>query len=181
LLATQVFGKRAGESAALFAKENAREPIDRSQVKLELQKFSELLKPRDDRATVAQIRKRLGKAMWEGAGIARTEESLAKTESEIDYMKAELLPRLRPADTSTLQYNKEIVEILETFNLVRVAEILVKAARIRKESRGAHWRLDHPKRDDANWLKHFVWYLDDGVLKYRFEPVVMTIVKQPTT
>ena len=181
LLATQVFGKRAGENAALFAKENVREPIDKSQVKLELQKFSELLKPRDDRATVAQVRKRLGKAMWEGAGIVRTEESLAKTESEIDYVKAELLPRLRPTDASTLQYNKEIVEILETFNLVRVAEILVKAARIRKESRGAHWRLDYPKRDDENWLKHIVWYLSDGVLKYRFEPVVMTIIKQPTT
>ena len=180
LLATQVFGKRAGESAALFAKEGIREPIDKSQVKLELQKFALLLKPRSDRVSVAQVRNRLGKAMWEGAGIARTEDSLAKTESEIEYMKAEMLPKLSPADANTLRYNKEIVEILETFNLVRVAEMLVKSARMRKESRGAHWRLDYPKRDDANWLKHIVWYLDGGALKYRFEPVVMTIIKQPT-
>ena len=181
LLATQVFGKRAGESAALFAKEAVREPIDKSQVKLELQKFSELLKPRGNRVTVAQARNRLTKAMWEGAGIARTEDSLAKTESEIEYIKSEMLPKLGPADASTLQYNKEVVEILETFNLVRVAELLVKSARIRKESRGAHWRLDYPKRDDTNWLKHIVWYLDGGALRHRFEPVVMTIIKQPTT
>jgi fumarate reductase (CoM/CoB) subunit A len=181
LLATQVFGKRAGESAALFAKEAVREPIDKSQVKLELQKFSELLKPRGNRVTVAQARNRLTKAMWKGAGIARTEDSLAKTESEIEYIKSEMLPKLGPADASTLQYNKEVVEILETFNLVRVAEFLVKSARIRKESRGAHWRLDYPKRDDANWLKHIVWYLDGGALRHRFEPVVMTIIKQPTT
>ncbi|MEM2834319.1 MAG: FAD-binding protein [Candidatus Nezhaarchaeales archaeon] len=181
LLATQVFGKRAGESAALFVKESIRELVDKSQIKIELQKFDGLIKPCNDSKSVAQVRSRLGKLMWEGAGISRTEDSLSKVESEIEYMKANILPKLKPAETKTLHYNKELVEVLETFNLVRVAEILVKSAKIRKESRGAHWRLDYPKRDDVNWLKHIVWYLDGERLKYKFKPVTMTIIKQPTT
>ncbi|MEM0320634.1 MAG: hypothetical protein QXS67_04400 [Candidatus Nezhaarchaeales archaeon] len=164
-----------------MARENVREPVDKSQIKLELQRFDALTKPYNDRTSVAQVRSKLGKAMWEGAGIARTDDSLSKVESEIEYMKAKMLPKLKPAETKTLRYNKELVEILETFNLVRVAEILVKSAKIRRESRGAHWRLDYPKRDDVNWLKHIVWYLDGGELKYRFEPVTMTIIKQPIT
>ncbi|MCS7139098.1 MAG: FAD-binding protein [Candidatus Nezhaarchaeota archaeon] len=181
LLATQVFGKRAGENAAIFARENLKGSINKSQVELEMQKFSNLLKPNNDRLSIAEVRKRLCKVMWENAGIARTEEGLTKVENEIEWMKANMLPKIVPVESSTLHYNKEIVEILETFNLIRVAEILVKAARIRKESRGAHWRLDYPKRDDANWLKHITWYLDGGVLKYRFDPVIMTLIKQPTS
>ncbi|MEM0217460.1 MAG: FAD-binding protein [Candidatus Nezhaarchaeales archaeon] len=181
LLATQVFGKRAGENAALFAKENVRELIDKLQIRLELQRFDNLVKSYNEGTSVAQVRNKLAKVMWEGAGIARTEESLSKVEGYIEYMKVNMLPKLKPIETKTLRYNKELVEILETFNLVRVAEILVKSAKMRRESRGAHWRLDHPKRDDINWLKHIVWYLDGGILKYRFEPVTMTIIKQPTT
>jgi succinate dehydrogenase/fumarate reductase flavoprotein subunit len=180
LAATQVFGKRAGVYAATYARENLKRPIEKAQLKSEEHRFNSLLKLLDDKVSTAEVRGRLNRAMWDGAGITRTEEKLAEAEGEIEWIKAKMLPRLRAADTSSLQFNKEIVEILETVNLVRVAEILVKAAKVRKESRGAHYRLDYPRRDDPNWLKHIVWYLDGGILKYRFEPVTMTVVKQPT-
>jgi len=90
-----------------------------------------------------------------------------------------LVPRLGICDTTTWRYNKELIEALETINLIKVAELLVRSALIRTESRGAHYRTDYPKTDNKNWLKHIVWHLEDGVLKYRFEPVKITLEKPP--
>ena len=181
LASTQVFGKRAGRYAALYAKEATKKPIDREQILAEQKRFEEAEKAVDNMVSPAEVKRRLNRVMWENAAITRTEETLSRAEDEIARIKAEMLPRLRAAKSATRQYNKELVEVFEVTNLVRVAEILVKAARIRKESRGAHYRLDYLQRNDEEWLKHIVWWLEDGVLKYRFEPVRMTLIPKPSS
>jgi succinate dehydrogenase / fumarate reductase flavoprotein subunit len=64
-------------------------------------------------------------------------------------------------------FNTARVEALELDNLVEVALATLISAEARKESRGAHDRADHHERDDANWLKHTLWYKEGGRLDYK--------------
>jgi len=64
-------------------------------------------------------------------------------------------------------FNTARVEALELDNLIEVAVATLVSAEARKESRGAHDRADHPKRDDANWLKHSLWYRENSRLEYK--------------
>ena len=71
-------------------------------------------------------------------------------------------------------YNTDLMEAVEVGFLLDCAEALVVAARARTESRGGHYRDDHPLRDDANWLKHTLAYRnDDGSIRLDFKPVKM--------
>ena len=64
-------------------------------------------------------------------------------------------------------FNTARVEALELDNLVETALASLVSAEARKESRGSHDRSDHPKRDDANWIKHTLWYKDGNRLEYK--------------
>ena len=64
-------------------------------------------------------------------------------------------------------FNTARVEALELDNLVETAVASLTSAEARKESRGSHDRADHPKRDDANWIKHTLWYKEGNRLAYK--------------
>ncbi len=64
-------------------------------------------------------------------------------------------------------FNTARVEALELDNLIEVAMATVISAEARKESRGAHDRSDYPNRDDANWMKHSLWFKDGNRLEYK--------------
>jgi len=64
-------------------------------------------------------------------------------------------------------FNTARVEALELDNLVETAVASLTSAEARKESRGSHDRADHPKRDDANWIKHTLWYKEGNRLTYK--------------
>jgi len=179
IAATQVFGKIAGERAATFAKGRTKGPVDRDEIELELKRVDKV--PGSGKAEIppSQIRAELSKAMWENAGIFRTGDGLAKGLKEVERIDSKMLPKIGISEASTRQYNKELVEALETINLVRVAEILLRASILRTESRGAHYRLDKPKTDNEHWLRHIVWYMDGKALKHRLEPVTLTRLKPP--
>jgi succinate dehydrogenase / fumarate reductase flavoprotein subunit len=69
-------------------------------------------------------------------------------------------------------FNYDLTEGLELGYLLDLAESLVVSARARTESRGGHWRNDHPIRDDANWMKHtLATRLDDGTVQLDYKPV----------
>ena len=179
LIDTQVFGKRSGEYAAKFAKSETFHSIDLKQVEEEQKRILSIAKEKSDKIRPVKIREQLCEVMWENAGIFRDENKLSSALSFIEKAKEQMLPKLGICDTTTWRYNKELIEALETINLIGVAELLVRSALIRTESRGAHYRTDFPKTDNKNWLKHIVWYLENGVLKYRFEPVKITLEKPP--
>ena len=64
-------------------------------------------------------------------------------------------------------FNTARVEALELDNLVEAAKATIVSAEARRESRGAQARSDYPDRDDANWLKHTLWYRDGNRLDYK--------------
>jgi len=64
-------------------------------------------------------------------------------------------------------FNTARVEALELENLIEVAKATIVSADARRESRGAQARSDYPSRDDANWLKHTLWYRDGNRLDYK--------------
>ncbi len=64
-------------------------------------------------------------------------------------------------------FNTARVEALEVENLIETAKATMVSADARQESRGAHSHRDHPDRDDANWLKHTLWFRDGSRLAYR--------------
>ncbi|MFF8910070.1 L-aspartate oxidase [Streptomyces olivaceoviridis] len=92
------------------------------------------------------------RTMTEGAGVLRSEESLARA--------ADQLQRLRTEARDALEENGKTaepgVDTWEATNLLCVARVLVAAARMREETRGCHWREDRAERDDANWRRHIV-------------------------
>jgi succinate dehydrogenase / fumarate reductase, flavoprotein subunit len=68
-------------------------------------------------------------------------------------------------------FNTARVEALEVENLIETAKATIISAEARKESRGAHAHRDFDKRDDANWIKHSLWYKDANRMDYK--PVKM--------
>jgi succinate dehydrogenase / fumarate reductase flavoprotein subunit len=69
----------------------------------------------------------------------------------------------------------ELINVWELGNLLDLAEVTTVSALARTESRGGHSREDYPDRDDKNWLKHTMAYVDEkGRIYLKYKPVVMT-------
>ena len=136
---------KSGNSAALTAKADASQA--RIRALFERSKGDE---------TISGIRGEMMHTLEEGAGIYRTGDSLAKTCDKI----AEL--RQRYANISlndkTSVYNTDLLQALELGSMLDCAEAVAVGGRDRKESRGAHQRLDFTARDDVNFLKHTLTY-----------------------
>ncbi|MCB5912143.1 L-aspartate oxidase [Streptomyces pinistramenti] len=96
--------------------------------------------------------------MTAGAGVLRSADSLARAAEQLDRLHREATAATPPAPGSKAP--EPGVEAWETTNLLCVARVLVAAAQRREETRGCHWREDHPDRDDTSWSRHFRITLD---------------------
>jgi succinate dehydrogenase / fumarate reductase flavoprotein subunit len=122
---------------------------------------------------VAPLRKRLQDEMMADCGVVRTDESLGRVIGTI----AELRERYQRAgvDDKGSVYNTELLEAVEMGFLLDLAEVTAVAARARTESRGGHFREDHPLRDDVNWMRHSLAHRrEDGTLELTYKPVTVT-------
>ncbi|MGW3013305.1 L-aspartate oxidase [Streptomyces sp. NPDC001219] len=115
-----------------------------------------------------ETRTAVQRTMTAGAGVLRSAESLARAAAELDRLHREATVAALPAGdepagaTATRSAGpadrkapEPGVEAWEATNLLCVARVLVAAAQRRAETRGCHWREDHPDRDDASWRRHF--------------------------
>jgi succinate dehydrogenase / fumarate reductase flavoprotein subunit len=99
-----------------------------------------------------EIKNELRQTMDQKAYVFRTGNELAEGIKKIKELK-ERFKKAEVTDKSRV-YNTDLISALELENMLDVAEVVLYSAFARTESRGAHYRLDYPKRDDVNWLKH---------------------------
>jgi succinate dehydrogenase / fumarate reductase flavoprotein subunit len=166
-----VFGRRAGRSMAQDVAGGGLPDVamDASDpVREEL----ETLRTRARGENVAHIRAELADAMMERCGVFRTEEGLGRLTGEIRALRQRY--RNAAIDDRGRVYNTDLLEARELGYLLDCAEATVAAARARTESRGGHYREDHPERDDVEWLKHSLVYKTDGDPEIRYKPVTIT-------
>ncbi|THU34747.1 fumarate reductase/succinate dehydrogenase flavoprotein subunit [Niastella caeni] len=139
-----VFGKRAGEFAARFAKENSQGVIDDRKVEAFVQ---QALEPFERTAgdNPFQVQYDLQDAMQDLVGIVRKEDELVKAMHELKKLR-ERFSKVRVIGNR--EYNTGWHTALDLQHLLTVSEAITRAAIERKESRGAHFREDHPQKDE---------------------------------
>ncbi len=121
---------------------------------------------------VSDLRHELQQSMTDNAGVFRTEETLATQVNKIKELR-ERYKNIRIADKSKI-FNTEMQEAIEFGHMLDYCAFIVQAALARKESRGAHYREDYPTRDDENFLKHTMGYMDkDGNISLDYMDVVL--------
>jgi succinate dehydrogenase / fumarate reductase flavoprotein subunit len=163
-----VFGKRAGEYAAQFARRNASPKLDDAQ----LQAASRwALAPFERRGeNPFMVQKDLQEMMQEKAGIVRTEGELNEALAAIEKLKAR-------ADQTGVDHNRDYNPgwhtALDLEHLLTVSQAIATAALARRESRGGHFRDDHPKKDEQHFGKvnHVLRKAPDGTMRLSTVPV----------
>jgi succinate dehydrogenase / fumarate reductase flavoprotein subunit len=171
LLDIVVFGRRGGADMARYAKEAAAPPVpDRPEADAEATLRQLLGTSGTD--SVADIRAEMQEQMFDLAGVVRVEEGMRKLQGLLAGLR-ERYGRVVVQDKGRV-YNTELMEAWELGAMLDCAETLVAAALARDESRGGHYREDHPLRDDAGWLRHSLAYREpDGEVRLEYKPVKM--------
>lgn len=171
LLDTQVFGERAGHYAARYAMEQRSVEINQEQVE-KIEGLIDTLTSNREGTRPVKIRRKIQMIVWKKIGPFRDNEGLKTAIKELEEVKKEA-NEMR-VTKSKLRYNIEIIEALETLNMLCVAEIIARAALMRKESRGAHYREDYPQRDDDHWLRNIKIRMEGGRPSMQLQDVVIT-------
>jgi succinate dehydrogenase / fumarate reductase flavoprotein subunit len=170
LLDLVVFGRAAAARCAASLKPGAtvESPPTRAMAPL-LARFDRFRSAAGSRPAAA-LRDEMQRAMQRDAAVFRTGDTLTEGCAALERCHASMR-ELKISDRS-LVFNTDLIEALELDNLLRQSLATIGSARNRTESRGAHAREDFPARDDSNWLKHTLAWVDDaGQLRFDYRPV----------
>ncbi len=169
LLDIVVFGRRGGKHMAAFAREADLAPLP-ERPEGDVEEMLGAILRRTEGENPADIRAQLQDAMFDLAFVVRSEESLTKMKEVLDGLR-ERYARVAITDKGRV-FNTDLMEAVELGFLLDCAEALVVSALARDESRGAHYREDHPLRDDQHWLKHTLAYREeDGRIRLEYKDV----------
>ncbi|HUV52061.1 MAG TPA: succinate dehydrogenase/fumarate reductase flavoprotein subunit [Dehalococcoidia bacterium] len=171
-----VWGKITGEKAAKYAMaQKSLPPFSQRKVQDEENRVFKQIGQGDGSEDVYLIRTELQQMMDLNVGVYRTGPQMEEALKKIKELK-QRIKRVKVQDTSRV-YNTNLVNVIETTNLIELAETIVVGGLARKESRGAHSRRDFPNRDGANWEKHTLAHYTPEGPKLDYSPVTMTMWK----
>jgi succinate dehydrogenase flavoprotein subunit len=163
-----VFGKRAGEFAAKFAKENTQGKIDNDTIDIVAR---EALQPfeRGSGENPYEVQKDLQEVMQDNVGIVRTESEMKST---LEQLKIFWERANRAGVTGHREFNPGWHTALDLKNLLTVSEAVTRAALERRESRGAQFREDYPDKEERfSKVNTMVSKAPDGSMQIRLEPL----------
>jgi succinate dehydrogenase / fumarate reductase flavoprotein subunit len=164
------FGRIAGIHMSAFCRENTFNdlpvnPLEKAKAKIDH------LWQKEGKEKHADIREELQVNMTKFMGVFRCESEMLKMQAIIKQLQ-ERYQQVAIDDHGAL-FNLDLIEALELENLLSFSEVIVAGALARKESRGAHFRTDFPKRDDGQWLKHTLAWRRDGKIVLDFNKGVV--------
>jgi succinate dehydrogenase / fumarate reductase flavoprotein subunit len=174
LLETLVFGERAGRKAAEQAGREKKIP-DRTIFQERLRAFQSGLDEifgRKGEEPSFLIRDDMEALMTSRAGIFREGPGLLEAREKIRELKKRFLKT--GLKHKNLAFNSEFIQYWELEGMLHLAEAIVEGALARKESRGSHFRVDYPKRDDDHWLRHTLAYKTEGGVRLDYKKVSIT-------
>jgi succinate dehydrogenase / fumarate reductase flavoprotein subunit len=174
LLECVVFGKRAGEKLGAYISDRTMPKLDpRPYIAAAESKLKTVLS-NQGKSRIADIRQQLQDTMTEYCGIFRDDQRLKDGLQKLQTIRDRYEHDLLVDDRGSV-FNMELMQAIELKSLFTVGEIIMTSALSRQESRGAHSREDFPTRDDANYLKHTLGYLENGAVKTSDRPVDMSL------
>ncbi len=169
-----VWGRYTGEFAAKYALEhNSQEPPGEMIAGEEKRIYDGIFHGAGSENPY-EIKKELTDMMDEKAYVFRTGESLAEAIKKVKELKERTWKHV---DDKAKEYNTNFVNVMELDSMLRICEVVLVGAYNRLESRGAHARIDYPKRDDVNFLKHTLAYHTGDGPKLAYVPPTITKYK----
>ncbi len=174
LLDALVFGARAGKKAAQ-AIETEKRPLNKTLFQDRKQDFLDRLQKvfaQKGQEECFQLRDEMKSVMTSQVGIFRKASELVAARDKIRELK-ERYNRVG-IKQKTLAFNYELIQYLELGGMLQLAEVITEGALARTESRGSHYRIDHPTRDDKNWLRHTLAFRTPAGPRLEYKDVRIT-------
>jgi succinate dehydrogenase / fumarate reductase flavoprotein subunit len=168
-----VWGKITGKLAAEYALKHrsTTSAISEQQIIEEEKRiYDGLFKGRGE-VNPYEVRKELTDIMDAKAHVFRTDKDLAEGLKKVRHLK---MQAWKHVDDQANEYNTNFINVMEIDSMIRTAEIVLKGAFNRRESRGAHARIDYINRDDTNFLKHTLAYFSAEGPRLAWHPVTFT-------
>jgi succinate dehydrogenase/fumarate reductase flavoprotein subunit len=166
LVETIVYGARAGKHAALYAKEAPPSRAGDAQLERAKKEWRDILGRSAEGASTAEaVRKKVKRIMWEKVGPLRDGTGLQQALDALNQLAENDAPRMGAPTVRRLR------AVYEARSMLLTARLVASAALARTESRGAHYRLDYPYRDDRNWLQNIFLHGSERKIRITRKPI----------
>ncbi|MEO5345304.1 MAG: FAD-binding protein [Magnetococcus sp. YQC-9] len=177
LLDTIVFGKITGAHASQYVRKASLHDFPATALP-EVEERVRELKARPNRGLrPAALHHEMAESMNAWCGVYREANGIATLAGKFAGWRKEY-ERIHLDDKSPI-FNIDLLRAIELRNLLDLGECIVKGALAREESRGAHFRIDFPNRDDANWRFHTLAFWDEGGQTIRLDREAVRTVGNP--